>query len=255
MRPLAGSCSTSGDASLSNQRGSLLVEVSDQSPTILKWVHLKILYSDHNLAITVRDISPSKAHVAELERQSNEDVLTELPNRQWFLGYLSRAIAHAKASNSMTALLLLDLDGFKGINDTLGHPAGDELLKNAAQRLKLAIRRHDHVVRLGGDEFVVIVEQAVDTADIAHVADRILQAFCENFRLSQGIASVGVSIGISLYPTHGEDAGALVKHADIALYTVKARGKGSYAFFDEKFSEQLHKRCKGSQISQCAVER
>ncbi len=190
----------------------------------------------------MRDISPSKAHVAELERQSNEDVLTELPNRQWFLGYLPRAIAHAKASNSMTALLLLDLDGFKGINDTLGHPAGDELLKNAAQRLKLAIRPHDHVVRLGGDEFVVIVEQVVDTADIAHVADRILQAFCENFRLSQGIASVGVSIGISLYPTHGEDAGALVKHADIALYTVKAHGKGSYAFFDEKFIEQLHKR-------------
>jgi diguanylate cyclase (GGDEF)-like protein len=219
-------------------------EVPDESPLVLKWIHLKISRSNDNLAITVRDISSSKAHVAALERQSNEDVLTGLPNRQWLQEYLPRAIGQAALSHTMVALLFLDLDGFKGVNDTLGHPAGDELLQNAAQRLKLAVRPHDNVVRLGGDEFVVIVENVVDTADIAHVADRILQAFEESFRLPQGVASVGTSIGISLFPANGEDAETLIKHADVALYSVKASGKGSYAFFDEKFSEAVHARAR-----------
>ena len=217
-------------------------EVSVESPLTLKWIHLKILRSNGDLAITVQDISSSKAHVAELERQSNEDVLTGLPNRQWFQGYLPRAIDHAIAGHTMMALLFLDLDGFKIINDTLGHPAGDELLQNAARRLKLAVRPHDHVVRLAGDEFVVIVEHVLDMADIENLANRIVQAFQESFRLSQGVASVGTSIGISIFPTHGADPKTLIKHADIALYSVKADGKGSYAFFDEKFGEMLQAR-------------
>ena len=217
-------------------------EVSDESPTTLRWIHLKILRSNENLAITVQDISPSKAHVAELERKSNEDTLTGLPNRQWLQEYLPRAIGHAAISHNMVALLFLDLDGFKSINDSLGHPAGDELLQNAAQRLKLAVRPHDNVVRLGGDEFVVIVEHVVDIVDVEHVANRILQAFQESFRLSQGVASVGTSIGICLYPAQGTDAETLIKHADAALYSVKTSGKGHYAFFDEEFTAALHAR-------------
>jgi diguanylate cyclase (GGDEF)-like protein len=219
-------------------------EMPDESPITLKWIHLKVLRSNRDLAITVRDISPSKAQVAELERQSYQDALTGLPNRQWLQDYLPRAIGQAAVSRTMVALLFLDLDGFKGVNDALGHPAGDELLQNAAQRLKLAVRPHDNVVRLGGDEFIVIVENVVDTVGIEHVADRILQAFQESFRLSQGTASVGTSIGICIYPTQGQDAETLVKHADAALYAVKASGKGRYAFFDEKFSEALQERTK-----------
>jgi diguanylate cyclase (GGDEF)-like protein len=230
-------------------------EVSVESPLTLKWIHLKILRSNGDLAITIRDIGPSKAHVAELERQSNEDVLTGLPNRQWFQGYLPRALDHAIAAHTMVALLFLDLDGFKAINDTLGHPAGDELLQNAAQRLKLAVRPHDHVVRLGGDEFVVIVEHVLDTADIENLANRIVQAFQESFRLSQGVASVGTSIGISIFPAHGADPETLIKHADIALYAAKAGGKGSYAFFDEKFSEVLHARTEKEAEFRKALER
>lgn len=217
-------------------------EVPAESPITLKWIHLTILRSGGDLAITVRDISPSKAHVAELERQSNEDILTGLPNRQWFQGYLPRAIEHAAISSTMVALLFLDLDGFKGINDTLGHPAGDELLQNAAQRLKLAVRPHDNVVRLGGDEFVVIVEHVMDMADIEQVAHRILHSFQESFKLSQGVASVGTSIGISIFPTHGLDTETLIKYADIALYSVKTGGKGNYAFFDEKLGEAQQMR-------------
>lgn len=217
-------------------------EVSAESPMTLKWIYLKILYFNGHLAITIQDRSSSKAHAAELERQSTEDALTGLPNRHWLHEYLPRAIANAAATHSMVALLFLDLDGFKGVNDTLGHPAGDELLQNAAQRLKLAVRPHDNVIRLGGDEFVVIVEHVVDAADIEHVADRILQAFQESFRLSQGVASVGTSIGICIYPTQGADAETLIKHADAALYSVKACGKGSYAFYDEKFAAALRAR-------------
>ena len=158
-------------------------EVSVESPLTLKWVHLKILRSNGDIAITVRDISSSKAHVAELERQSNEDVLTGLPNRQWLQGYLSRALHYAAAGHTMMSLLLLDLDGFKTINDTLGHPAGDELLQNAAQRLKLAVRPHDHVVRLGGDEFLVIVEHVLDTGRILRISPTALS---KHFRKVSG---------------------------------------------------------------------
>jgi diguanylate cyclase len=122
----------------------------------------------------------------------------------------------------------------------MGHPAGDELLQKVAQRLQLAVRPHDCVVRLGGDEFVVIVEHVTDRADVQHVAVRILQAFQENFGLSQGTVGVGTSVGISMLPAHGVDAETLIKHADIALYWIKARGKGRYAFYDQKFSDVLH---------------
>jgi diguanylate cyclase (GGDEF)-like protein len=230
-------------------------EVSGESPLSLKWIHMKILYSDGHLAITVQDISHSKAHVAELERKTNEDALTGLPNRQWLQEYLPRAIGHARISETMVALLFLDLDGFKSINDSLGHPAGDELLQNAAQRLKLAVRPHDNVVRLGGDEFVVIVEHVIDTVDVEHVANRILQAFNESFRLSQGVASVGTSIGICLYPTQGTDAETLIKHADAALYSVKASGKGRYAFFDETFTTALQARAEREAEFRKALER
>lgn len=218
------------------------MKVSDESPLCLDWIHLKIVRSNRDIAITIRDISDTKAHVAELERQSNEDVLTKLPNRHWFQGYLPRAIDRATASHGMLALLFLDLDGFKSVNDTMGHPAGDELLQKVAQRLQVAVRPHDCVVRLGGDEFVVIVEHVVNRTDVQHLATRILQAFQENFGLSQGTVAVGTSVGISMFPAHGTDAETLIKHADIALYWVKARGKGRYAFYDQKFSDDLHAR-------------
>jgi diguanylate cyclase (GGDEF)-like protein len=231
------------------------MKISDESPLCLDWIHLNILRSSNDIAITIRDISDTKAHVAELERQSNEDVLTKLPNRHWFQGYLPRALERAAASNSMLAVLFLDLDGFKAVNDTMGHPAGDELLQKAAQRLKLAVRPHDCVVRLGGDEFVVIVEHVVNRADIEHLALRILQAFQETFGLSRGVVSVGTSVGISVFPTNGTDAETLIKHADIALYWVKARGKGRYAFYDHKFSAALHASIEKERELRAALKR
>jgi diguanylate cyclase (GGDEF)-like protein len=218
------------------------VEISSSSPVLPRWLHLRIVRPDGDLAITMRDISDAKAHVAELERRGNEDALTGLPNRHWFNTYLPGALERCAGNDAMLALLFIDLDGFKVINDTMGHDAGDELLRNAGRRLKLAVRPHDYVVRIGGDEFVVILEQVAAKEDAAHVAERILHAFREPFRLSQGSHSVGTSIGISIFPFDGTDAPTLLKNADIAMYSVKMRGKRNFNFYDQRFYEALRLR-------------
>jgi diguanylate cyclase (GGDEF)-like protein len=230
------------------------IEIGNAGPLTMKWAHLRIKRPDHDLAVTLRDISNEKAHVAELERRSNEDALTGLPNRSWFDRYLPEAIAHAAQANTMLALLFIDLDGFKATNDTLGHAAGDELLRNAGRRLKLAVRPHDHVARIGGDEFAVIIEAIAQPDDASHVAERILQSFGESFRLSAGICSVGTSIGISIFPHHGSDADTLLHNADAAMYSVKSGSKRNYRFFDETFHEALRQRCEREQELREAVE-
>jgi diguanylate cyclase (GGDEF)-like protein len=207
-----------------------------------RYLHLKAVQSDGDLAVTLRDITREKQHVRELERRGNEDALTGLPNRLWAQSYLPQAIEQAATKHSMLALLFVDLDGFKTVNDTLGHAAGDEVLRNAARRLREAVRPHDTVVRLGGDEFLVIIEEIADGSAAAHVADRILYAFRESFRLSQGAASVGTSIGISVYPTDADNMDALMKSADMAMYSAKLGGKRRYRFFDPQFYEATRAR-------------
>ncbi|NEX63951.1 bifunctional diguanylate cyclase/phosphodiesterase [Noviherbaspirillum galbum] len=204
-----------------------------------KWLHIRISRPDNDLAITLRDITEIKSHVAELERRGNEDALTGLPNRHWLNAYLPQAVERAAGANRMLGLLFIDLDGFKAVNDTLGHKAGDEILRNAAHRLKDATRPQDHVVRIGGDEFLVILERIGSAFDAAHVAERIIDAFGTAFRIEQGVRSIGASIGISLYPINGGDANTLLNNADIAMYSVKTSSKGSYRFFDSEYSENV----------------
>lgn len=230
------------------------IQSSGEWSAPVKWLHLKMVRADNELAITMRDISDTKAHVSELERRGNEDALTGLPNRHWIQNFLPEAIARAQAERKMLALLFIDLDGFKGINDSMGHPVGDELLRYTAERLKVAVRPHDHVVRLGGDEFVVIVEQLDDKHDAAHVADRVVAAFKEKFRLSQGTHSIGTSIGISVFPDDGLEADTLLQNADIAMYAVKTSGKGSYRFYEHKLYEALRKRVDREQEFRHAIE-
>ena len=218
------------------------IDVPGNTALRLRWAHLKIIRSGDNLAVRLRDISEAKAHVAELKRRGNEDVLTGLPNRHWIQSYLPQALRHANENGARLALLFIDLDGFKKVNDTAGHAAGDELLKHAAHRLQEAVRPHDKVVRFGGDEFVVIIESIEHRIDAAHVADRVQQAFRQSFRLSQGVHSVGTSIGIALFPTDGEDASTLLEKADIAMYSVKTHGKAGYQFYEAKFYHALRER-------------
>jgi diguanylate cyclase (GGDEF)-like protein len=220
-----------------------------------KWVQLKIIRSGSHLAVRLRDISEAKAHVAELKRRGDEDVLTSLPNRQWIQAYLSNAIDDATKSGACLGLLFIDLDGFKKVNDTAGHAAGDELLQHAAQRLLEAIRPNDKVARFGGDEFVVVLEHIDRRTDATHVAERVQQAFEQPFRLKQGVHAVSTSIGIALFPDDGKDAAALLEKADIAMYSVKTSGKRGYQFYEAKFYTKLRERLdKEMQIRQ-AIER
>jgi diguanylate cyclase (GGDEF)-like protein len=230
------------------------LEVPGEWLGAVRWLHVKMVRSGRELAITMRDISDTKAHVSELERRGNEDALTGLPNRHWIQGYLPQAIEQAKVGQSMVALLFVDLDGFKNINDTLGHAVGDELLRYAAERLKDSVRPHDYVVRLGGDEFVVIVEQLDDKKAVAHLAERIVAAFKEKFKLSQGTHLIGTSIGISIFPSDGMDAGTLLQNADIAMYSVKTAGKGNYSFYEHHLYEALRKRLDREHELRHAVE-
>lgn len=219
-----------------------------------RWLHFKAVRSEGNIAVTLRDISHVKEHLQELERRSNEDDLTGLPNRHWARNYLPHAIERATQDNMMLAVLYVDLDGFKNVNDTMGHAAGDELLQNAARRLKLAVRPHDHVVRLGGDEFMLILEHVASAEEIAPVANRVLQAFRQSFRLTQGVHSVGTSIGIGIFPNDGADADTLLRHADIAMYAVKTAGKANYRFFDPTMYEALRLRLQRESELRQAIE-
>lgn len=218
------------------------VKVSKRDRLDAEWINYKAVRSGDDLAVTIRDISENKAHLQELERRGNEDALTGLPNRHWIQNYLPTAIARAKESNTTIALLFVDIDGFKAVNDALGHTAGDELLKMIASRLKRTVRPHDHVIRLGGDEYVVLVEGAGGEDDVKRVAQRALNVFNESFHLVSQNHTIGASIGISIYPRDGTDAETLLKNADIAMYAVKKEGKGNYQFYQHHFYEALKNR-------------
>jgi diguanylate cyclase (GGDEF)-like protein len=230
------------------------LEFQPEGSTDSRWMQLKAVRSDSKLAITLRDISESKAHVAALEHRGNHDALTGLPNRHWLQWYLPQAIERARENRQTLALLFIDLDGFKAANDTMGHAAGDELLRHAAHRLKEAVRPHDNVIRLGGDEFVVILENNLRIEDAAIVAKRVIQAFRPKFKLIGGTAVLGTSIGISSFPSDGEDAASLLQNADVAMYSVKTSGKGSFRFFDPEFYEALRRELEYEQELRRALE-
>lgn len=185
---------------------------------------------NHQLDIAQQHVLESEAHARELARLANEDPLTSLPNRHWLTNYLPLAVRRARNSRRMLAVMYLDLDGFKAINDTLGHLAGDELLRAAALRMKSALKPSDSIARHGGDEFVLIIEQVSAESDAAHVAQRMLEVLSTPFELGYGRNTVAASIGVSLYPRDGEDPEVLLARADEAMYRAKAEGRGLFRF-------------------------
>jgi diguanylate cyclase (GGDEF)-like protein len=203
------------------------------------WINRRMMRSGEGLALTLRDISEAKAHEQELAKLANTDALTVLPNRHWLRNYLPRALEQAKKSQAGIAVLFIDIDNFKNINDTLGHQAGDELLRSVAQRIKALLRPGDHVVRLGGDEFTVLSEGHEGNASVCPLAERILQAMNEPFRHGSQLLAVGASIGISVYQEDSLDSETLLKHADIAMYEAKSQGKGRYQFYQPHMLERL----------------
>jgi two-component system, cell cycle response regulator len=163
-----------------------------------------------------------------LESLALHDALTGLPNRRLLMDRLSLAIAHARRNKCNMAVMFLDLDGFKQINDTLGHDAGDALLRMVAARLVAGVRQEDTVARVGGDEFVIALWESSHADGVAKVAKKMIQAVSQPYSIQDRGVSVTASVGVGIYPTHGEDAETLMKSADLALYAAKGAGKNDY---------------------------
>ncbi|WP_412679030.1 EAL domain-containing protein [Brevibacillus parabrevis] len=184
------------------------------------------------LLFVTRDITDRKQSEELIHHLAYHDALTDLPNRRMYTQHLSREIMQAKRFQSNLAVLFLDLDRFKDVNDSFGHDVGDLLLVEAANRLKACLRPNDVAARLGGDEFTVLLSQLTDREEAAALANRIMEALQRPFILQDHSFNVSCSIGIALYPQDGDNADDLLKRADTALYTVKSRGKNGYDFFD-----------------------
>ena len=183
---------------------------------------------------TMTDITSRKQSEERLRFRANHDALTGLPNRRLFEDRLQSAIASALRHGEQFALMLVDLDRFKGVNDRFGHLAGDALLVEVGRRLQFCVRASDTVARLGGDEFAVILGEVGGREDAVEVAARICASMAEPFELGEGVAQIGASVGIALGPQGDADAEELQRRADAALYTVKHRGRGGFRFHAEQ---------------------
>ncbi len=179
-----------------------------------------------------------------LERRANYDALTGLPNRLLFLDRLAQAIAHARAEKTGMALLFIDLDRFKQVNDLLGHDVGDALLVQAAGRIEQCLRPGDTVARLGGDEFIAILTETTELAHIEQSAQQILDTLAEPFQLESESAYVSASIGIALYPRDADLPENLMRNADQAMYRAKAEGRNQLSFFEPAMQEAAMNRLK-----------
>jgi diguanylate cyclase (GGDEF)-like protein/PAS domain S-box-containing protein len=179
----------------------------------------------------IYDITKRKITEQRLERLALYDTLTNLPNRTLFFDRMSQLLALAKRDRHVVAVLYMDLDRFKVINDTLGHEVGDLLLQETAKRMTSSSRKADTIARMGGDEFIGICARIAAAEDASVVARKIIAALAEPFTIKGNVCSIGVSIGISVYPRDGDESETLVNKADAAMYRVKESRKGGYAYF------------------------
>jgi diguanylate cyclase (GGDEF)-like protein/PAS domain S-box-containing protein len=192
----------------------------------------KVLERTRELNAANQDLKNEIESRAAMEREIRKlayyDHLTGLSNKKMFIDYVNGVIAKSQGKKLSMAVLYLDLDSFKMINDTLGHAQGDKLLKMVSERLVSVIRRSDPIARIGGDEFLILVQNRADESSATIIASRLNKAFRQQFVLDGNEVHITVSIGIALYPVDGEDAETLIKNADIAMYTAKEKGKNKY---------------------------
>jgi diguanylate cyclase (GGDEF)-like protein/PAS domain S-box-containing protein len=208
---------------------------------ILAWLEINQVIDNkgetsHFVAVFT-DITARKKAEEDLRVLANFDPLTGLPNRTLFQDRLNQAITKAHRANSIVALLFLDLDRFKHINDSMGHHIGDLLLKAVAHRLQNAVRDCDTVARLGGDEFTIILEGVAKTKAATIIAEKVLHAFQTPFLLDDKVLTISPSIGISLYPEDAEDTSSLIKYADTAMYHAKSSGRNNFQFYTEQLNQ------------------
>ena len=218
------------------------------------WVQRRVVRSKNRTALTLHDISESKVHEEELTQIVNSDALTLLANRHWLMEFLPAAIERAKTNNHLVAVLLIDIDDFKNINDVLGHDIGDKLLCSVAMRLDSLCGPHDSLARLGGDEFTMVLEQIQHVADVELRAQRIVNAFENAFNIDGEHGKARVSIGVAVFPAHANDAQALMRFADIAMYAAKISGKARYCLYEKHLSDTLNNRLGARKALEQAVE-
>lgn len=185
------------------------------------------------------DISYLKEHEAELSRVANYDALTGIPNRRLFADRLRQAIVHAQRNNKMLAVCYIDLDGFKEVNDRLGHEAGDQLLVGITRRLQEVLRAGDTLARLGGDEFVVLFNELSQETECLRVLDRIMPSIATPMLINKQPAVVSASIGVTFYPSDKVDGDTLLRHADQAMYVAKQDGKNRYHLYDAVHDQRV----------------
>jgi len=195
-----------------------------------------------NLVFILNDISSLKASQQRLEQLANFDSLTGLPNRNLFQDRFAHGMDKARRQRARLALLFLDLDNFKVVNDTLGHHAGDRLLAGVAQRLRESVREQDTVARLGGDEFVVMLDDVKEPQQAARMAERVVERFEQPFDLDGREHFVAFSMGVALFPDDGDSLPVLLRNADLALYRAKEYGRNSFRFFTEDMNVQAFER-------------
>ena len=192
--------------------------------------------------LAVRDISERKEAAARIAHLAYHDALTGLPNRAVFADHLARGVGKAAEQGEPIAVLCIDLDGFKAVNDIHGHPAGDELLIEAAHRLRTVVRGNELVARLGGDEFAVVQEGGSQPTHAGLLSERVIAALRQPFAIGGQSIRISASIGVAVYPADADTPSDLIKNADMALYRAKAEGRGFTRFYEAAMDEALRQR-------------
>ncbi|PIQ51978.1 MAG: hypothetical protein COW02_11960 [Comamonadaceae bacterium CG12_big_fil_rev_8_21_14_0_65_59_15] len=225
----------------------------------LEWLLISTIYDEagqvENFVAVFSDVTARQNAQLELARLAHYDELTGLPNRTLGFDRLNQMVQIARRENKNIAVLFMDLDRFKAVNDNHGHKAGDQVLKEAAQRFTRCLRTSDSVVRVGGDEFLVLLNQVASEQDILSVAEKIITAVSEPFHLNAEVSyQIGTSIGAAIYPNDGADAETLVRHSDIAMYRAKKAGKNQLVLFNEPLQVEIKRKNTLEQSLRRAIE-
>ncbi|MCJ8319848.1 MAG: EAL domain-containing protein [Colwellia sp.] len=242
--------------SLSKNHGLKTFEYQLEVPIGFRVFEARLSQLPNNqIAAIIRDVTDKKVAEERILHQAHYDSLTDLPNRFLALDRLAELLVKAQRNNDKVAVLFLDLDDFKKINDTLGHEIGDKLLMESAERLRTALRNEDTVGRLGGDEFIILLKGILDASDTLPITENLLKKFREPFKIDGRELILTVSVGISVYPEDGRTPSQLLRNADAAMYQAKALGRNTYSFFTEAMNIDISRNLNLEEQIRGALER